>query len=52
MVGYGASFSGDFADNRAWSSLVVGPKYRIGRVTIEGRPALRYEYDVHRGYWR
>jgi len=50
MVGYGASFSGDFADNRA---LVLASRWTkisySGRVTIEGRPALRYEYDVHRG---
>jgi hypothetical protein len=49
MVGYGASFRGDFADNRAlvfksgWTTISYS-----GRVTIEGRPALRYEYDVHR----
>jgi len=50
MVGYGASFSGDFADNRA---LVLASRWtRIsysGQVTLEGRPALRYEFDVHRG---
>jgi hypothetical protein len=50
MVGYGASFRGDFADNRA---LVLANRWTkisyAGRVTIEGRPALRYEYDVHRG---
>ena len=49
MVGYGASFSGDFADNRA---LVLASRWTTisysGRVTMEGRPALRYEYDVHR----
>jgi len=49
MVGYGASFRGDFADNRAlvfkndWTKISYA-----GQVTIEGRPALRYEYDVHR----
>jgi hypothetical protein len=47
IVGYGASFSGDFADNRAlvfknrWTTI----RY-AGRVTIEGRPAMRYEYAV------
>ncbi len=49
MVGYGASFKGDFADNRAlvfksdWARISYS-----GRVTMEGRPAMRYEYDVHR----
>jgi hypothetical protein len=50
MVGYGASFGGDFADNRAlvfkndWTKISYA-----GRVTIDGRPALRYEYDDPRG---
>src|ERR1039458_10092529 len=47
MVGYGASFSGDFADNRA---LVLGSRWTkisySGRVTIEGRPALRDRKSV------
>jgi hypothetical protein len=49
MVGYGASFKGDFADNRAlvfkndWTRISYA-----GRAAIEGRPALHYEYDVHR----
>jgi hypothetical protein len=50
VVGYGASFGGDFADNRAlvfkndWTRISYA-----GRVTIDGRPALRYEYDDPRG---
>jgi len=49
MVGYGASFRGDFADNRAlvFKSDGVTISYS-GQATIEGRAALRYEYDVHR----
>jgi hypothetical protein len=50
MVGYGASFGGDFADNRALvfknDSTVIS---FASQVTIEGRPALRYEYEVHCG---
>ena len=45
-VGYGASFGGDFADNR--KLIFANDRTKIsyaGRVTIEGRPALRYEYD-------
>jgi hypothetical protein len=50
MVGYGASFRGDFADNRALIFKNDGTTISYaGRVTMEGRPALRYEYDVHRG---
>jgi len=49
MVGYGASFRGDFADNRAMIFKSDGTQiWYSGRETIEGRPALRYEYDVHR----
>jgi hypothetical protein len=49
MVGYGTSFRGDFADNRALVFKNDGTKISyIGRVMIEGRPALRYEYDAHR----
>jgi len=50
MVGYGTSFRGDFADNRTlvfrndWTKISYA-----GRVTTDGRSALRYEYDVHRG---
>ena len=50
MVGYGVSFRGDFADNRAL--VFKNDRTKIsyaGRVTMEGRPALRYEYDVHGG---
>ena len=49
MVGYGTSFRGDFADNRTlvfrndWTKISYAD-----RVTTDGRPALRYEYDVHR----
>src|SRR5215469_766537 len=47
MVGYGASFGGDFADNRVlvfkngWTKISY-----IGGVTMDGRPALRYDYDA------
>jgi hypothetical protein len=50
MVGYGTSFRGDFADNRTlvfsndWTKISFAD-----RVTADGRAALRYEYDVHRG---
>jgi len=53
MVGYGASFGGDFADNRAlvfrseWTKI-----WFAGRVTMNGRPALRYDYDTPRGALR
>lgn len=50
MVGYGASFGGDFADNRAL--VFKDNSTRIsyaGRATMDGRPALRYEYDHPRG---
>lgn len=50
MVGYGASFGGDFADNRAL--IFKRNSTRItyaGRVSMEGRPALRYDYDAPRG---
>jgi hypothetical protein len=46
MVGYGASFGGDFADNRAL--VFKNDRTKIsyaGRETIDGQPALRYEYD-------
>jgi hypothetical protein len=50
MVGYGASFGGDFADNRA---LIFQNKqtkiWYAGRATMGGRPALRYEFDHPRG---
>jgi len=46
MVGYGASFGGDFADNRALVFKNNSTKISYtGRVTLDGRPALRYEYD-------
>jgi hypothetical protein len=50
MVGYGASFGGDFADNRA----LVFKRSRTtlsyaGRDTLDGRPAVRYAYDVPDG---
>jgi len=53
MVGYGASFGSDFADNRAlvfkseWTKISYA-----GRETIDGRPALRYQYDAPRGALR
>ena len=50
MLRYGASFGGDFADNRA---LIFRKKDTqvsyAGRVTMDGRPALRYEYDAPSG---
>ena len=53
MIGYGASFGGSFADNRAlvfksnWTKILYAD-----RVTINGRTALRYEYDAPRGALR
>lgn len=50
MVGYGASFGGDFADNRAL--VFKDNSTRIsyaGWATMDGRSALRYEYDHPRG---
>ena len=53
MVGYGASFGGSFADNRVlvfksnWTKISYAD-----RVTINGRAALRYEYDAPRGALR
>ena len=42
MVGYGASFKGDFADNRALIFKNDGTKISYaGREAVEGRPALR-----------
>jgi hypothetical protein len=50
MVGYGASFGGDFADNRALIFKNNSTKISYaGPVTMDGRPALRYEYDASRG---
>jgi hypothetical protein len=50
MVGYGASFGGDFADNRALVFKNNSTKISYaGRVTLDGRPALRYEYDHPHG---
>jgi hypothetical protein len=50
VLGYGASFGGDFADNRAlvFKNNATEISY-AGRVTIDGRPALRYEFDSPRG---
>jgi hypothetical protein len=46
MVGYGAGFGGDFSDNRAlvFQNSQTKMSY-AGRVTIDGRPALRFEFD-------
>jgi len=50
MAGYGASFRRDLADVRAlifkntWTKISYA-----GRVTIDGRPTLRYTYDNLRG---
>jgi hypothetical protein len=50
MVGYGASFGGDFADNRTLVFKDDSTKIAYaGRATMDGRPALRYEYDHPRG---
>jgi len=50
MVGYGASFGGDFADNRALIFKNTSTKISYsGPETINGRPALRYEYDAAHG---
>ena len=53
MVGYGTSFGGSFADNR---SLVFKSNWTkisyAGHITVNGRPALRYEYDAPRGALR
>jgi len=50
MVGYGAGFGGDFSDNRAlvFKNSLTNISYG-GRVTIDGRPALRFEFDHPRG---
>jgi hypothetical protein len=46
-VGYGASFGGDFADNRVLVFKDDATKISyVGRATIDGRPALRYDYDA------
>src|SRR5580658_4160061 len=46
MIGYGASFGGDFADNRSLVFKNSGTKISYaGRVTMDGRPVLRYDYD-------
>ena len=53
MVGYGASFGGSFADNR--TLVFRNSRTKIlyaGRVTMNGRPALRYDYDAPRGALR
>ena len=46
MVGYGVGFGGDFADNRAM--VFKDKRTKIvyaGRGTIEGQPALHFDYD-------
>jgi hypothetical protein len=50
MIGYGASFGGDFSDNRAliFKNSQTEISY-TGRVAIDGRPALRFEFDHPRG---
>jgi hypothetical protein len=50
MIGYGASFGGDFADTRALIFKKSSTNISFsGRVTMDGRPALRYNYDAPRG---
>ena len=50
MIGYGASFGGDFADNHALIFKKNDTKASYaGRATMDGRSALRYEYDAPRG---
>ncbi len=46
MIGYGTSFGGDFADNRAlvFKNRSTNISY-AGPETVDGRPALRYQYD-------
>jgi hypothetical protein len=50
MVGYGAGFGGDFSDNRTlvFKNSQTKMSY-AGRVTIDGRPAWRFEFDHPRG---
>lgn len=50
MLGYGASMGGEFADNRALIFKNTPTKiFYFGRVTMDGRPALRFDYDDPRG---
>jgi hypothetical protein len=50
MVGYGAGFGGDFSDNRTLVFKNSQTKLTYaGRVTIDGRPTLRFEFDHPRG---
>lgn len=50
MLGYGTSMGGEFADNRAliFKNTLTKISY-AGRATLDGRPALRYEYDDPHG---
>jgi len=50
MVGYGAGFGGDFSDNRTlvFNNSQTKTSY-AGRVMIDARPALRFEFDHPRG---
>ena len=47
LVGYGASFRGDFGDNRALVFNNSGTRISYSeQAMMEGRPALHYEYQV------
>jgi len=53
MTGYGASFGGDFADNRTLIFKNNQTKiFYAARTMLDGRPALRYEFDAPRGALR
>jgi hypothetical protein len=46
MIGYGASMGGEFSDTRALIFKNTPTKISYaGRVTMDGLPALRYQYD-------
>jgi hypothetical protein len=50
MVGYGASFGGNFTDIRALVFRNRSTKISyVGRITMNGRPALHYDYDAPQG---